>query len=266
MVGITVGVAGLIISIRRRKNGKSSSGQLSGISAFALSIGIISIVYLSVIVIKNITPPENFVETDILIQEDGYQDTRFTANGMVYGALDIRMLDVNRIGDPIFTYKTDGFLNGSQCGNYYVVENDPGFHLVSNEYGKLFALVAERERINAYYSDVNNLCGYYYDLADSCERDMSSDELNTIYNFVKKELNSLPITQKISDKDHDWLDISIICKDRLVYVDTYAFVKLDNIWCYSHGGAFLKDGRCEYIVTELPENIAELIIEWKKSN
>ena len=80
-------------------------------------------------------PPSDFVETDIVIEENGYQDARFTADGVVYEVLDFEANDDAYIENPIFTYKTEGFLNRSQCGNYYKVENPQGFNIVADYYG-----------------------------------------------------------------------------------------------------------------------------------
>ena len=54
--------------------------------------------------------------------------------------------DYDRIGKPLFSYKTSGILNGSQCGNYYTVDNPNNFTLVSDNFGILFAPINEKQQ------------------------------------------------------------------------------------------------------------------------
>ena len=183
VIGIAVGVVGLIVCGKRKKAGELSGRILTVVFAIVLSIGfviaLIPVGFFSLIVIVNSVPLDGFVETDIVIEENGYQDTRFTADGVVYEVLDFQIYDSDAISEPIFTYKTAGFLKGSQCGNYYAVENYQGFNLVSDEFGLLFSPIEERERIIAYYTDLENLCGYYDDWDDR-EFKLSDDDAGAI--------------------------------------------------------------------------------------
>ena len=93
IIGIVAGIIGLIIGGKRRKAGKTFSPVLSVIFSVILSIGfmitLIPVGFFSFIVIVNSVPPDGFVETEIVIEENGYQDTRFTAAGIVYEVLDL---------------------------------------------------------------------------------------------------------------------------------------------------------------------------------
>ena len=100
-------------------------------------------------------PPEDFVETDIVIEENGYQSELFTADGTVYVALSLEG-DYDYISEhsrPVFSYKTLGFINNAWCGNYYQVDNDHGFTLICDDMSNLFCPENEKDMIEAFYSD-----------------------------------------------------------------------------------------------------------------
>ena len=142
-VGIVLSIVGITVFSKLSKKGKGFAKPLSIVSIVVLIISIIlssiPTFFFAFIAYVNTIPPEDFVETEIVIEENGYQDTKFTANGVVYHSLGLDVFDHSYIKEPVFSYKTSGFLNGSQCGNYYKVENANNYNLVSDEYGLLFA-------------------------------------------------------------------------------------------------------------------------------
>ncbi len=195
---ILAGMVGLIISGKRKKKGIPLPKGFTAVFAVLLSVGIavtlIPIGFFGFIVMVNTTPPDGFVETDIVIEENGYQDTRFTAGGIVYEVLEFQVYDLDAISNPVFTYKTKGFLNGAQCGNYYAIDNDQGFNLVSDEFGSLFCPVEEKETVIAYYTDDANLNGYYMDwdrYEYGHELRLSDRENSVIRDFRNTDLTSL---------------------------------------------------------------------------
>ena len=266
IVGIIAGTIGLIIGGKRRKIGKPLSKISTVVFAVVLSIGIISTLvpvgFISFIVVVNSTPPEGFVETETVIEENGYQDTRFTADGVVYEVLDFKVYDTDAISEPVFAYKTDGFLHGSQCGNYYAIDNSQGFHLVSDEFGLLFSPIEEKESVIAYYTDLANLCGYY-DNWNGHEFKFSNDENQVIQNFLNMDTLSLR-QEKIVLEDAEEFEIKLICKDGLIYVESHWFLILNDKLYYVYDSDFAHDNSIEYTLIELPTEIAGALLDMHK--
>lgn len=267
IIGIIAGIIGLIIGIKRKKAGKPLAKVLIVIFAIVLSIGIVTALipvgFFTFIVIINSAPPDNFVKTDIVIEEDGYQDTRFTADGVVYEVLDFYVNNTDAISNPIFTYKTAGFLNGSQCGNYYAIDNSQGFHLVSDNFGLLFSPIDEKELVIEHYTDLANLCGYY-DNWNGYERKFSDDENQVIQDFLIIDIPSLHQEKIILENAEDF-EIKLVCKEELVYVESYWFLVLNNKLYYVYDTDFADDSGIEYTLIELPTEIAHALLNIHKN-
>ncbi len=268
LAGIVAGIIGLVISFKRKKAEKPFPKFLTVIFAVILASGILTTIIpvssLSLLVLMNTLPPEDFVETDIVIEEDGYQDTRFIADGVVYEVLDLRLYDSHAACNPIFSYKTKGFLNGSQCGNYYDIENRQGFNLVSDAYGALFSPVEEKERITEYYANPQNLYGYYDDF-DGCEFKLSDEESEAVKGLMTLDITSLPQETIISEEAEEFT-IIISCNDGLVYVESYWFLALDGEIYYVESSMLADNGGFEYTLTGLPEEVSSTLFEIHKAS
>lgn len=144
IIAIAAGIIGLIVVGKKGKSGKSALKVLTAVFAVVLSFGItITLIpagFFSFIVTANSTPLKGFVKTDIVIEENGYQDTRFTADGVIYEVLDFEVYDIDAISNPVFTYKTAGFLNGSQCGIIMQLKTKKALILYLINRGRCFAL------------------------------------------------------------------------------------------------------------------------------
>lgn len=156
LAAVVAGIVGLILFGKKRKK------PFIILSAVALALGVavssVPVGFFSFIIEVNMTPPEDFVETEIVIEENGYQSERFTADGVVYEVLEDFSLNLEEEPEAIFSYKEEGIMNRSQWGNYYRWENEPGFHLVCDGTwgGSVFCPVEEREQVLAYYMDERN--------------------------------------------------------------------------------------------------------------
>ena len=261
-IGIIAGIVGLIIGCKKRKNGTPSPKVLTVVFAVVLSISIIitliPVGFFSFIVIVNEMPPDGFVETEIVIEENGYQDTRFTADGVIYEVLDFQVYDTDAISNPIFTYKTDGFLNGSQCGNYYVINNNQGFNLVSDEFGLLFCPIEETESVIAYYTDIANLDGYY-DNWEGQELKLSGDKKEAIRYFLNLDISSLHQEQIILE-DAEEFEIKLVCKENLIYVESHWFLILNDVLYYAYDSDFAEDDGLQYTLIKLPDAVSEPLL------
>lgn len=266
ILGAVAGIVGLVIGIKKQTSGDPFGKVLTIVFAVVLSLGIIITLipmgFFSFIVIVNTVPPDGFVETAIVIEEDGYQDTQFTADGVVYECLGFTMYDTNAVGDPVFTYKTAGFLNGSQCGNYYAVENNQGFDLVSDEFGALFSPVGERERVIAYYTDFANLHAYYDDW-DGREVKLSDDANEVVQRFVATlDSNTVPSDLEYRELEYaDEFEVKFICKEDLVYADAYWFLALDDTLYYVYHSDFTEGDSMAYHLLHVPSEVAQALLE-----
>ena len=261
-IGIIAGIIGLIIGCKKRKKGNQIPKVLTVVFAVVLSIGIIitliPVGFFTFIVIVNSMLPDGFVETEVVIDENGYQDTRFTADGVVYEVLDFQVYDSNAISNPIFTYKTAGFLNGSQCGNYYVINNNQDFNLVSDEFGLLFCPVEERERVITYYTDIDNLDGYYDDW-EGREFKLSDDEKEAIQYFGDLDI-SLLHQEQIVLEDAEEFEIKLVCKENLIYVESHCFLIFNNELYYVYDSDFAEDDGLQYTLIKLPDAVSEPLL------
>lgn len=113
----------------------------------------------------NMTPPADFVPTDIVIEENGFQDSRFTADGVVYVRLpfDADYETCKDISTPVFSYYTKGLLNGSQCGNYHRIERKTGFDLVWDGNYRLFCPENQYDAVVAHYEQSPRHWYLYHD-------------------------------------------------------------------------------------------------------
>lgn len=159
LCGIGLGVAGLIVNRILKKRQKKAHLVIGVLSIVAIAVSsvitLIPVGFFSFIIYVNSTPPDDFVETDIVIEENGYQSERFTADGTVYVALSFTGDSdyLNEHSHPVFSYKTHGFMNGALCGNYYQVDNGHGFTLICDDMSTLFCPEDEKDAIEAFYAD-----------------------------------------------------------------------------------------------------------------
>lgn len=256
--GIELSIAGIIVSSIFSKKGKRFAKPLKVVSIILLTfcalITLIPTGYFSFIFVANTMPPEDYVETEITIEENGYQDERFTADGKVYEVIDLYVNNEDYLDNPIYSYKTSGLLNGSQCGNYYAVENTNNFDLVCDWFGLLFAPIDEKQEVLDYYLSIENQDYYYYDY--SKEESILIDEnfTKSLNEFLSKDLsNEDAITSSLEDIDS--YDIDVISSDKLIYVTSYYFVYLNDSMYYIYESTFIEDVGFEHTLILLDEQL-----------
>lgn len=262
IIGILSGIIGLIVC-RKRKNENSSFGKiLTAVFAVMLciSIGItlLPVGFFSFIILVNTLPPDGFVETDIVIDENGYQDTRFTAYGIVYEVTDYYVSDTEIEPVPIFTYKTSGFMNGSQCGNYYKLEASGNFDLVCDEYGNVFCPANKKNELIKYYSSPENHTAYYDDLS-GVRKELSETDYNALQSFLKNDLNSLKSQSMVAD-DSEQFVIDITGKDGIICTESHWFVIISAKVYYEKSSFWGENDRVEYDLVELPKGLSDALI------
>ena len=264
LIGTVTGAVGLIVSLRRQKKGLLLSRTLPIVSAIFLAVGIglmsTAAGLASVVVAVNATPPAGFVETETVIEEQGYQDTYFTADGVQYEVTGFYVVDDAVIGDAIFTYKVDGFLNKSQWGNYYKVHNTEGFSFVCDDYGLIFAPSEQRQRIVSYYMTFQNLSCYYYNGTDDEQQiPLTDEEKNDVRRFWNAELSDIKVLQQIPESPVEfWIELMSL--DGTLYITALWFVELDGELCFVSEINPIDGDTYEYVLYELPERHATRLL------
>lgn len=264
LIGTVTGAVGLIVSLRRQKKGLLLSRTLPIVSAIFLAVGIglmsTSAGLASVVVAVNATPPAGFVETETVIEEQGYQDTYFTADGVRYEVTGFYVLDDAVIGDAIFTYKVDGFLNKSKWGNYYKVHNTEDFPFVCDDYGLIFAPSEQRQRIVSYYTTFQNLSCYYYNGTDDEQQiPLTDEEKNDVRRFWNTELSDIKVLQQIPESPVEfWIELMSL--DGTLYITALWFVELDGELCFVGEINPIDGDTYEYVLYELPERHATRLL------
>lgn len=150
-IGGGVGLA--VLRARQPRHKKLLTALLLALLIGGIVIAMLPVGFFGFILWVNATPSEDFVETQIVIEESGYQIERFTADGVVYQSLElIPNYDICKENSvPVFSYKTPGFWNRAQWGNYYALENDAGFDLIWSPYGGLFCPADQADAVLAHY-------------------------------------------------------------------------------------------------------------------
>ncbi len=158
LVGIgflLLGIIGMIVKAVLHKKGKLKNNRpllIPSSICLCLATGCLAppLLYFGAIFIPPMLPPLDYVATDIVIEEKGYQKERFTADGVVYTKLPLHGFRADT-DKPVFAYKTPGLLNGHARGNYYALSNDGDFDLVHDGNGTLFCPESQRDGVLAYY-------------------------------------------------------------------------------------------------------------------
>ena len=267
LIGLSIGIVGLILSLKAKKAGKSRGKTFSIVFAMVLVSSILLTTvpagFFTFIVLVNTLPPEGFVETAIVIEEDGYQDTTFTADGVTYRVLPLEVYDMDLINTPVFTYKTQGFLNGSQCGNYYALPNSQNFNLVSDEFGLLFCPVEEWVSVVDYYQTPSHLQAYY-DNSVGDIAPMPAHEYSLLDNYIHEELDSLQREQLFA-KDYQEFSVVLLSQDGAVFVESHWFVVNRGQVYYTHiihpnGDSYADTQGDLLVVNALPPNLSSALL------
>ncbi len=163
LIGTVLSIIGLVTGRKTAKNGKIIVIISTVVLAVSALLLLVAVAFFGFIIYTNAIPPEDFVKTEIRIEEDGFQSESFHADGVVYEALNWSVeVDKSKL-TPVFYYTVPGFLNGSQSGNYYTVPNSGGFDLVYGGWD-VFCPSEQRTAVEAYYDDPAKLRWHLYTL------------------------------------------------------------------------------------------------------
>ncbi|MBQ8382062.1 MAG: hypothetical protein IJX47_02530 [Clostridia bacterium] len=206
-------------------------------AVFAILCGLLSLgalCYGGYLVYIHAAPPSEYVHTDIFIEESGYQDERFTADGVVYEVLPLEC-------DPdvckermtaVFSYKPDGFLNGYLSGNYFAIENSYGFDLVWNGLDRLFAPADQVAEIVEFYR-ADPEAWYLLDYGQTDENGdpgkvaLSDGVVTAIRAYLKLDVSKLETTTAIAEDGYDTVELWAQSSDGVVVFD-YWFTVIEG--------------------------------------
>ena len=227
---LLVGIIGTVICRKRRRENQNTYVRFPVIFTVIIVIGCLTLLppigFASFIVLVNAMPPDGFVETDILIEEDGYQDTQFTADGVVYKVTEYYAICDQDELTPVFTYKTKGFMNGSQCGNYYSFESSLSFSLVCDELGAVFCPADKLTELNNYYSNPENLIAYFYDWEEP-GTELTDTVFNMLWDFLQNDMNTAKSQEHIFS-DEDEFTVDIMGNDGIIYTNSCSFIVVSD--------------------------------------
>lgn len=260
----------LVIFSRRKKAGKKYGKSLTIISKIALAVGILIMIcpigFFTFIAYVNTAKPSDYVETEIMIEEDGFQDSRFTANGVVYEVLPLEP-NYNAcaaVATPVFSYETSGFLDRSQCGNYYSVENNQGFDLIWSDAGYLFCPENDVKKIEDYYTNEDSSEWYFFKYGEEAEEftyPVTQDVGKELGDFVKNDADSMEETKVVVKNDMEFTIIEL-SNDNLVTKYHSEFIVKDGSLYLVNEKAYDSETDIEtYSVIKVPDQIDEKIVE-----
>lgn len=257
-----------VIIKNRRKKGEPYSRALEIASRIVFSVGIFILLipasFITMIVYANFSVPEDFVETEIVIEEGDNLDS-FTADGVTYELLDHYSIDLYSIdlfysdadAEAVFSYKPSGLLNRIRWRNYYVLENSCGFDMVWSDMGGIFAPSEQIEEIMQYYSS----CNFNYYIVDG-----ETDSLIPLNEELTEFISKLDYTnfQEVRIEVSDFPDsetIYLADSDRLFWREKHQYRFIDGYVYLEHTLEYNENGNLELWGKKLPYAHGKKIID-----
>lgn len=154
ILGIGVAILGVVL-IALSASGKRKAGCAAG--AVILVLGCLLLGFplflFGGILLENTVIPEDFMNTDIVVEGEPYRDGGFYADGIYYVELreDAYYAGCRPVAEAVFAYKPDGILNQSQWHNFYRLENAGDFDLIWNGEGRLYCPEEQVDALRDYY-------------------------------------------------------------------------------------------------------------------
>lgn len=148
------GAVTLVLGIIFLNKGKSAGKTLTIVGSVCLGICLIAVIMT---VFLTFYSEMSLVEDGMadfsvpMIEENGYQEERFTVDGTTYVALPIEPYN-DEVGEAVYCYVAEDPERDAD-GNYYRFENSGGFDLVSDGCGMLFCPEEQAETVLSYYKD-----------------------------------------------------------------------------------------------------------------
>ncbi|MBQ8288579.1 MAG: hypothetical protein IJX76_07405 [Clostridia bacterium] len=184
-------------------------------------------------------PPSDYVATGIFIEESGYQDERFTADGVVYEALPLECdyYVCMEKKTAVFSYKPDGFLNGYLSGNYFAIENSHGFDIVWNGQDRLFAPADQAAAIVEFYRadpDAWYLLDYEQEdeNGDPVKVRLFDEAVTAIRAYSELDVAKLETATAIAEDGYDTVEVWAQSGDGIVILNEWFVVIKGKAYVY----------------------------------
>lgn len=273
VLAFLAGVIFLIISAVLKKRHNNAGNPLLIIGTIGLITGFILCLPMTALLgwfgFSQTQPPEDFVETEIVIEENGYQDTRFTADGVLYEVLDFEaeFFECNHVAEPVFSYKTEGLFNGKDCGNYYRIENEQGFDLIWDNSSRLFCPAEEKERVMTYYlrEDLNDWRYCTPESSDYPAVWVDAEYEALFVEFYLQDLDALEktVTRDIGD-EAERVEFFAYSSDNLLTKYNCVFHIIDGEAYFEYEVEYFEDGAedtAEWTLIRLPEELEAPLVK-----
>lgn len=255
--GIAAGIVGIILFNHARKKGKKFGKPLIAVSAVVLAwsvlITALPIGYGVFLYVMNSDVHDEYVETEIVIEENGYQGERFTADGVVYERLEIGgMYPIGEeyFENPIFSYKEERVEDGVLWGNYYELKNDYGFNIVVGNYDEIFCPVDEKEEIIEFFSDENNFTWWSLNKDLESQKEVGADGQKVLDElFEIKNGNNKTVLMKPDDLagSNDYY-FERVTKDNLFAKDQICIRERDGKYYLEKSFVYISDYNGEDLI------------------
>lgn len=256
-LGLSLIAGGIVWLVINRKRGHFRLRWLCNTIAtflliFGLAVTAFPAGFFGMIAMSNILPPDDFVKTDIVIEEIGYQDTQFTAAGVTYLVLpfDAEYEGCAQAATPVFTYYA-GIFGGRECGNYYRLPSN--FDLIWDGSSLLFCPQAQYDAVVNYYraSPV-----YWYDITAQTPRSLTVDgELEQILSEQAPSYDLQSIEQ--TDYPEEYY-ITGRSQDGYITYFFHTLLLIDGRYYLCHASMFgMDDGYYHFDVAPLPQAVSD---------
>lgn len=269
-VCLVLAIIFLVAFLAWKKKGQRRKGLLIPMIIFFVAGGLIALVPLSygaIIIGMNATLPEDYVKTGIVIEENGYQDERFTADGVVYQAVPDISWDSYHENDltltAVFTYKEKGFMHRHEWGNYYSLANSHGFTMIVSHHGdQVFAPVAQVDEIRDWYLDKEAIQWF------EGHWDVNSMAFTRVPDDLEASLNAYHASRPLDQEGHDLvvaqdartLEFFAMSADGIIFYVNYSFSFTTEGLVFLLGGTWQGQVFVNRVGT-MPEDLARMIQE-----
>ncbi len=244
---------------------------VSGILCGLLSLSALG--YGSYLVYIHAAPPSDYVKTDLFIEESGYQNERFTVDGMVYEALlldpDYYVCMENKTA--VFSYKPNGFLNGYLSGNYFAIDNEHGFDMVWNGQDRLFAPADQAEEILKFYRadpEAWHLLDYGQEdeNGDPVKVPLPDGAVTALRAYLELNVSELETTTAIAEDGYGTVEVFAQSRDGIVIFNPWFVVIEGKAYIHLKSTTTEKDQE-EMTLAILPDEIsAPLAALWEDTD
>ena len=227
LLGIAALVGGIVGLCIIHKKDFPRKGLATGLLIAALVLGALMILlpigFVGFILFSNFSVVSDFTETDIVIEEPGYPEQSFTADGVVYEMLPVctnfdYCMDHS---EPVFTYTWEDLLDVETFGNLYRVENPQDFGLIWDGCDVLYCPADQTDAVMAYYSGMEEIQWMFFN-SNWIEADVWGSEgvpescLDSVRGLPELWCSDEEEVEVPTDAQHIWISGIIDSDDELI--------------------------------------------------